>query len=622
MNSPFRCFILAAGFGERLRPITSHIPKPLLPFAGKPLIESILERIFALGPDKVGINMHYKKEMLSEWLEDSQFAGRLAQFPEDPILDTGGALDNARDFLSGSDFLVHNGDIISDINLASLIRHHCESGNIATLAVHDNKEFSNVIVGKNGFFKGIRKAENTGGSDRITAFTGIAVYSGKFLEFSPGGVSSVVTAWSAASSAGLPVGVFDVTGCYWTDIGNPSSYASAVIRSLKSEGESVYCHPQAAGCEEAEIEGSVIAENGSLLARGSSLKNCIVLPDGMTRQGCRYENSIIGPQYSISLKEDLFAERIGGKGALIGVGGSDRKYYRVREGASTAVLMECREDDPDYLRHIEYTLFLKKYGVPVPSIISSDEDKKSALFEDLGDISLYSWLKFHRSDDSIEKIYSKILDILAGLHCEASEHVSECSMLAERVFDYDYLRWETGYFIDRFVRGLMKQDLDDPALLDKEFHRLALIADAFPKRIIHRDFQSQNIMITKGGIPRVIDYQGARLAPSAYDVASILWDPYAPLNTAMRGRLLGYYLGAVGERNGLWLKTDEFRDSLLCCRLQRHMQALGAYGFLSVVKGKNYFLKYLPEGIRLLKEDAAEARADFPAVFRLVNSLI
>jgi aminoglycoside/choline kinase family phosphotransferase len=195
-------------------------------------------------------------------------------------------------------------------------------------------------------------------------------------------------------------------------------------------------------------------------------------------------------------------------------------------------------------------------------------------------------------------------------------------MLAERIFDYEYLRWETGYFIDRFVRGLMKHEPGDPALLDKEFHRLALMTDAFPKRIIHRDFQSQNIMIMKGGIPHVIDYQGARLAPPAYDLASVLWDPYAPLNTGMRERLLDHYLGVVGERAGSWLRTDEFRDSLLCCRLQRHMQALGAYGFLSVVKGKNYFLKYLPEGLRLLKEDAAEARADFPALFRLVNSLI
>jgi NDP-sugar pyrophosphorylase family protein/aminoglycoside/choline kinase family phosphotransferase len=621
MNRPFRCFVLAAGFGERLRPITIHMPKPLLPFAGIPLIESILERIFALGPDKAGINLHFKKEALSDWIKDSQFAGRLVQFPEDSILDTGGALKNAGAFLSGSDFLVHNGDIISDIDLPGLIRHHHDSGNIATLAVHDNKQFSNVIVGKDGFFKGIGKAGNTGGSDRITAFTGIAVYSDEILKFIPGGVSGVVAAWSAAASAGLPVGVFDVTGCYWTDIGNPSSYASAVIRMLKSRGESVYCHPQAAGCGGAEIEGSVIAENGSLLSSGSSLKNCIVLPGGMTQQGCRYENSIIGPGYSIPLKEELFAERIGGKGALIGVGGSDRKYYRVKEGDSTAVLMECREDDPDYHRHIEYTLFLKKYGIPVPSIITKNDDKKSALFEDLGDISLYSWLKFQRSDESVEKIYRKILDILAGLHCEASDHVSECPMLAERVFNYDYLRWETGYFTERFVRGLMRHEPAEPALLDKEFHHLALMADAFPKRIIHRDFQSQNIMITKGGIPRVIDYQGARLAPPAYDIASILWDPYAPLNASMRERLLDYYLGAAGARAGSWLKTDEFRASLICCRLQRHMQALGAYGFLSAVKGKDYFLKYLPEGLRLLKEDTAEARADFTALSRLVNSL-
>ncbi|NTW67760.1 MAG: hypothetical protein HGB21_15865, partial [Nitrospirae bacterium] len=64
-----------------------------------------------------------------------------------------------------------------------------------------------------------------------------------------------------------------------------------------------------------------------------------------------------------------------------------------------------------------------------------------------------------------------------------------------------------------------------------------------------------------------------------------------------------------------------FRDSVLPCRLQRHMQALGAYGFLSVVKGKKYFLKHVPEALRLLKEDTAAARYDYPALFDLVQSL-
>jgi aminoglycoside/choline kinase family phosphotransferase len=66
---------------------------------------------------------------------------------------------------------------------------------------------------------------------------------------------------------------------------------------------------------------------------------------------------------------------------------------------------------------------------------------------------------------------------------------------------------------------------------------------------------------------------------------------------------------------------DRFLDSLVPCRLQRHMQALGAYGFLAKVKGKRYFLKHVPEALRLLAQDVAEARHDYPELARLIASL-
>jgi len=120
---------------------------------------------------------------------------------------------------------------------------------------------------------------------------------------------------------------------------------------------------------------------------------------------------------------------------------------------------------------------------------------------------------------------------------------------------------------------------------------------------------------------RIIDYQGARMGPPGYDIASILWDPYYRLKDNMRERLLGYYIsktkGMIREK----FSEKDFRDSLLSCRLQRHMQALGAYGFLSSVKGKKYFLKYAPEGLRLLKEDLSLSRDAYPELYRLVNQL-
>jgi len=152
-------------------------------------------------------------------------------------------------------------------------------------------------------------------------------------------------------------------------------------------------------------------------------------------------------------------------------------------------------------------------------------------------------------------------------------------------------------------------------------------------------------MIMNVGTPRIIDYQGARIGPPAYDVVSILWDPYYRLEDEVRDRLVEYYINKVippcpplqkwgnnktgpdvniplFSKEGLGeIFIDNFWATLLPCRLQRHMQALGAYGYLSMVKGKKYFLKHIPEALRLLKEESALTKDGYPELYRLASAL-
>ena len=655
---PLAVFLPAAGLGERLRPVTNHLPKPLLPILGTPIIAGILKRLTTVCAGMIGINLHWKAELLRAWAEASPWRDRIVLFPEDPILGTGGALKNAESLLSRGHFIVHNSDILLDIDFSRLIDEHLSSGNIATLVCHRLPQLSNVVVDGHGQ---VLDVENPGASkpdpsnlaDKV-AYTGIAVYSPEILTFLPAGVSHATVAWIAASKAGRKVRAMDFTGCYWNDVGDPTTYTRGVLDALRNDGETVYLSPTAR-CGRVDLDGYVVLESGSEVRDDVRLRNCIVMPGAVVAGS--HENELIGPDYVMFLPESdmqpslhavekkrlpltdpLLARHFAVASAtgrssppapdaaawsdaiLIGLGGSDRRYFRVRHEGRTAVLMECRPEDPDFERHLAYTDFLGRHSVPVPALFSADSANKRALFEDLGDQSLYAYLKFARDPASIERVYRAVLRGLVTLHTTATQHVHECLLLKTRIFDYDYLRWETTYFLERFVRGLRKRQIEHRPVIEEELHRLAQRVDAQTKGIIHRDFQCQNIMI-HAGLPRFIDYQGARMAPPAYDIASVLWDPYYRLDDGVREQLLADYLARMKADSFAAFDEGGFLDSLLPCRLQRHMQALGAYGFLSEVKGKKYFLKHVPEALRLLKAEAAKARHDYPELARLAASL-
>lgn len=606
-------FILAAGLGERLRPITSLIPKPLVPVLGKPILERVLERISALPIKNIGVNLHYQKDVIKDWIDRSLYSEMITIFQEETVLGTGGALKNAEALLSESTFILHNSDIISDIDLEKLLKYHIDSGNLVTLAVHDHPEFNTVSVDEDGFVKGVGRPDKW----KQMAYTGISIYEPGFLKLLPSGTSSLVDGWIRAIEKGDHVGTFNVTGSYWNDIGTPARYASALFDLLKNEGEMIYLHPSVNGCGDIKTDGYVVIEEGSFIGQRTVLKNTIILSGGLAEDDSEYENHILGKGFKVDIGNPASGNNTR---TLIGTGGSDRTYYRIRKDRETSVLMECPPDDPDFERHIEYSRFFQKHSIPVPEIKEVFHEKRAAVFEDLGDTSLYSWLKCKHDEKAVEKIYKKILEMLVLLHTDAIKDIAELPALQSRVFDYDHFRWETGYFIERFIKGLKNMDLNNTVALDKEFHALAVKSDSFPKTVIHRDFQSQNIMVTKGGIPRLIDFQGARMGPPAYDIASMLWDPYYRLDDELRKRLLGYYIDRMNEADSKFDK-DIFITSLNYCRLQRHMQALGAYGFLSVVKGKKYFLKHVPEGLRLLKEDIELFKDEFPVLHELVKKL-
>jgi aminoglycoside/choline kinase family phosphotransferase len=180
--------------------------------------------------------------------------------------------------------------------------------------------------------------------------------------------------------------------------------------------------------------------------------------------------------------------------------------------------------------------------------------------------------------------YKNVLDTLV-LWQNILAH--DCAPVTSRSMNYEMFLWESSYFAEHCVSGLFGLDSMLTDAWEQQRQAIANEAALMPQVAIHRDFQSENICILNDGAVRLVDYQGARMGPPGYDVASLLYDPYVTLLAdEERNKLLSYYR----EKSKITLSDNDYA----LCALQRLMQALGAYGNLSLNKGKPHYRYYVP----------------------------
>ena len=155
-----RAMILAAGLGTRMRPLTDHLPKALVPVAGRPLIEYALRFVQFHGIEDVVVNLHHLGNKIRDALGDGSTYGlRIRYSPEDPILDTGGAIKQAQPLLDGAPFLVLNADTILDFDVADFLAAHRRAGALATLLLRPNPDpqrFGLIETDRRGLIRRIR----------------------------------------------------------------------------------------------------------------------------------------------------------------------------------------------------------------------------------------------------------------------------------------------------------------------------------------------------------------------------------------------------------------------------------------------------------------------------------
>ncbi len=302
--------------------------------------------------------------------------------------------------------------------------------------------------------------------------------------------------------------------------------------------------------------------------------------------------------------------------------GSQRRYYRLRGGGFSAI--GAWNPEPEENRaFIHFTEVFRTHGLTVPQILESDLVSDIYLVEDLGDISLLDLAgKRPRGSNlpgEVIALYRKALDALVGFQVVAGKDIDANLCYPRSAFDRRAILWDLNYFKYYFLK--LHTTFHEDRLED-DFEALACrLLEAGGGHFMYRDFQARNILVRNDTV-HFIDYQGGRMGPLQYDVASLLFQVKAGLSPADREQLLGHYLLTLSSR----IKLDEaqFRRDYDLFVLVRLLQVLGAYGYRGLIQRKAHFLQSIAPALDNLRVwlEHIPAGADLPELFPVLRRLV
>ena len=300
MNNVTQAFVLAAGMGTRLRPLTDDLPKPLIPIFQKPLITFALDHLINAGVNQFIINTHRLPELFRNFFSDGEYAGcpvRLVHEPE--LLETGGGIKNVERDVGSDSFITYSGDILTDANLQPLIDEHFRRRNDVTLALRDTGLASHVAFAGHRVVDIAKRYGITGNLD----FANIAMWnSAVFERIPPHKKVSFIPIVAEWIGQGGKIGGVLMDDGKWFNIGSRREYLEVHRASLRDNWKPYYLQtsswpePVAASAivdASAELHGcSVVGEDcrvgaevvlqdtilwpGAQIASQSQLQGCIV----------------------------------------------------------------------------------------------------------------------------------------------------------------------------------------------------------------------------------------------------------------------------------------------------------------------------------------------------------
>ncbi len=582
-------FLPGAGLGMRLRPLTQTLPKPLLPVRGRPIITYAMDHLLTVGVQRFIVNTHHCADVYRQTFPDGQWRGIPIVFRHEPVLlDTAGGLKNIEDLLNGDErILVYNADVMTNLPLKSLLEAHAGQRQEVTLALRSDGPLLNVDLDEKGEICDMRRLLNRSGV-RSCLFTGIYVVEKRFFKrLTAGKIESVVPAFvRMIEEKPGSVGSVLIDRGEWHDIGSLEEYRRMMNSPPLETAEK--CPAVVPGNAQPRPEDNEQAQPFETIA-----------DDAVRQYVC----------HVLTCAETAIIQV-----APLAKGGSDRTFRRIRfSDAPSLIFMHYNPGREENRHYAAIAGFLREIDLAVPRIFHHDPERCLMLMEDLGDTDLWS---FRQSAWSLRRdYYIKALRMIHKLHTFPVENLDPRSLTLMQGFGPELYRWEREYFYENFVRGVCGIEFGDEeaAMLEAELSALAERLQQAETSLVHRDFQSQNILIYEEN-PVFIDFQGLRVGSYFYDLGSLLYDPYMLIDEPERLELLRYYYD-LQQRSDAW---DAFQETFHEASVQRLMQALGAFGFLGRRHNRTDFLAHIPSGVQRLAE-AASHSPRLPALRSMIS---
>ena len=565
MRVPRKAFILAAGLGTRLRPLTLETPKPMLPLWGEPMLARTLAMLARWGVEQVLVNLHHAPGPIVRYLATQPFPQlRISAVFEPEILGTGGALRNARWFID-EPFWLFNADVVADVDPAPLLRAWRKQKPLAACWL-TTAAGPRTVRCENGVIRDFHDP-----APNHATFCGLQLLDPRILPFiAPAGFDTLIAAYRRAQTKGHRIAGVGVPGSFWADIGTPVQYVQAhrdTARRLGHAGET-FTLPAAA---------VLTPRERALLATSSRFPPTSDLRP--LTSDFRSPIEVLPPR------------------------GSNREFFRLpvdahactdvyKQLSRSLILIRWSPERADNRFYAHHTRFLEALGVPVPHLFLDAPRDRFLAIEDLGPATLEARLPGLKPAE-IRTVYRRLLDVALRLHCAGLPAARRARLPLMRGFDAKLYAWEHAYFSNHVLRARLRLSETQIAAVAAELQTVAAVLAASPQGLIHRDFQSSNVLF-RGAAPVLIDYQGMRRGPVAYDLASLLCDPYADLPAALQQALLRHY--AARHPQGAAVAA-----AFPAAAIQRLGQALGAFAVLSQKPGMESFVRHIPTAARQLR---------------------